>query len=247
MEVKYMEKNGNGKVLSIIALVVAVIGLSVGFAAYSTSLQISSVADVSSNNNWNVGFSIDNSNVIGISDTETVNGKDEDNENDGVIDVTKYTISQSSGHNATLATTTGSEVTYTLAIANNGSLTAYSDSLTFANDSVTCANAASSANNGVIEGTASAGTTSTGGNTTTISKADCEAMFGVSLSIGGTPYTPTNQSTFSSTINAGNSTPAILRIWYKGDTAANTAAAKLDGDITVTVGTITVVYKSNNS
>ena len=243
-----MERNGNAKILAVIALVVAVIGLSVGFAAYSTSLQISSVADVTANNNWNVGFSTDGTNIVTYGNTETVDGKDENSENDGIVDVTKYTIGQSSGHNATLTTTTGSEVTYTLDIVNAGTLTAYSDSLTFASNPVTCANAASSTNNGVIEGTASAGTSSTGGNTTEISQADCEAMFGVSLSIGGTVYTPTNQSTFSSTINPnGASTPAILRIWYKGDSGATTAAAKLDGDITVTVGTITVVYKSNNS
>ena len=242
-----MERNNNGKIMAVIALVVAVIGLSLGFAAYSTSLQVSTVADVTANNNWNVGFSVDGSNHADVNTATPLVGKDEENANDGSVDVTKYTIQQTANSNATLETKTGSQVTYTLSVLNKGSIKAYSDSLTFANVPVTCAPAAGSANPDVIEGTASAGTTRTGGNSTAISDEDCAAMFGVSLSIGGTEYTPSNASTFNDTIDAGATSPAILKLWYKDDTAARTAAAKLDGDIVVTAGTITVVYKSNNS
>ena len=242
-----MEKKNGGKILTVIALVIAVVGLSLGFAAYSTSLQISSVADVGANNNWNVGFSTDNTNIANVSTATALTGKDEENANDGSVDVTKYTINQTANSNATLETKTGSQVTYTLSILNKGSLTAYGDSLTFATHPVTCSNVSSSSST-VIEGTADAGTTLTGGNTRTITQEECEAMFGVSLSIDGTEYVAGESTTgfASSTIPANGSVPAILKIWYKGDTAANTAAAKLDGDIIVTAGTITTVYKSNN-
>ena len=243
-----MEKNNGGRILTVIALIIAVVGLSLGFAAYSTSLQISSVADVAPNNNWNVGFSTDGTNIASVSTATALVGKDEDNANDGSVDVTKYTINQTANSNATLETKTGSQVTYTLSILNKGTLTAYGDSLTFATHPVTCTNPTSSSDT-VVEGNANAGTTLTGGNTVSITQEECEAMFGVSLSINGTEYIAGQSTTgfSSSTISANGNVPAILKIWYKADTAANTAAAKLDGDIIVTAGTITAVYKSNNS
>ena len=239
-----MESRGNGKIIAVIALVIAVAGLSLGFAAYSTSLQISSEADVTPNNNWNVGFSTDGTHIEEVSTAGTIAGA-----STGSVDVTKYTINQTSGSNAVLSTTAGSQVTYTLDILNNGSIAAYPDSLSFTSpNALTCSNITASTSR-VIEGNASAGTSSTGGNTTTITQEDCDAMFAVSLSVNGTEYTPANASTFASngTLAAGSSAPVVLKIWYKGGDAAATAAAKLDGDIKVTVGTITAVYKSNNS
>ena len=242
-----MEKDRSTKVIAIVALLVGVVGLTLGFAAFSTSLQINTQADVEvSTGNWNVGFSTNGTTPITYGNTSTVTGTNQSNQTSGSIDVTKYTISQTSGSNAVLTTTSGSEVTYNLYIANAGTLTAYSDSLTFPNTLVTCA-PVSGNNSSVIEGTANAGTTETGGNSTTISDSDCNAMFGVELTIGSTTYTPANAANFSDTINASGNSPVELRIYYKGDTAANTAAAALDGDIVVTSGTITVVYKSNNS
>ena len=243
-----MERKNGGRIIAIIALVIAVIGLSLGFAAYSTSLQISSVANARPNNNWNVGFSTDGTNIADVTTATALSGKDEENANDGSVDVTKYTINQTSNSNATLETKTGSQVTYTLSVLNKGTLTAYGDSLTFATHPVTCSNPTSSSSS-VIEGTADAGTSLTGGNTVSITQEECEAMFGVSLTIGGTEYIAGQSTTGfgSTTISPSGSTPAILKIWYKADNAANTAAAKLDGDIIVTAGTITAVYKSNNS
>jgi len=242
-----MEKDRSTKVIAIVALLVGVVGLTLGFAAFSTSLQINTQADVEvSTGNWNVGFSTNGTSVISYGNTSTVTGTNQLSQTSGSIDVTKYTISQTANSNAVLTTTTGSEVKYNLYIANAGTLTAYSDTLTFPSTLVTCT-PVSGSNSSVIEGTENAGTTETGGNSTTISDADCNAMFGVDLKIGGTTYTPTNASTFNDTIASLGNSPVELRIYYKGDTAANTAAAALDGDIVVTSGTITVVYKSNNS
>ena len=242
-----MEKDKKGRVIAIVALVIAVFGLSLGFAAFSTRLSIGSSADVNTGaTNWNVGFSTNGST---IEDTTTPGTKAaNENGNPGELNVTKYTISQKT--NATLSTTEGSSVSYNLDILNNGSLTAYLDSVTFDTNPVTCSNS-TSGNSSVIEGTSAAGTSTTGANTTTISAADCAKMFGVTLSIDGTNYTSTSTS-LSGTIPAkANSTPGsvpvVLTVAYKGTSEAEAVAATLDGNIVVTVGNISVVYTSNNS
>ena len=63
-----MEKDRSGKIIAIVALFVAVVGLSLGFAAFTTSLTIDTAANVTSNSsNWNVGFSVDGTNIADVS------------------------------------------------------------------------------------------------------------------------------------------------------------------------------------
>ena len=76
-----MEKERHIKILSIIALVLAIAGMSLGFAAFSTTLNISSSASVTPNSdNFNIIFcnSINigdcNSYVNHFLDYKTVNG-----------------------------------------------------------------------------------------------------------------------------------------------------------------------------
>ena len=245
-----MEKNQNGKIIAIVALVIGVVGLSLGFAAFTTTLNISTVANVEVNgSNWDVGFSTNGTTIEDVTTAGTKGGVDNTSTANGQVDVTKYTISQSAGQNAVLHTTSGSFVTYTVNILNNGSLTAYLDSVNFTSPyPLSCAPA--SGTGSVIEGVATAGTYSSGGNSTAISDADCNAMFDVSLTIGGTEYTPTSTS-FSGSIAAKTgttpgSTTAVLKLAYNATNGA-TAAAALDGDIVVTVPSISVIYTSVNS
>ena len=94
-----MEKNNGVRMLAAFALVVAVAGLSLGFAAFSTSLKIDPAANVTTGtNNWNVGFSTDGTTIENPTTARTVNAKETGNP--GIIDVKKYTISQNT--NATL-------------------------------------------------------------------------------------------------------------------------------------------------
>ena len=237
-----MEKNNGGKIIAVIALVVAVAGLSLGFAAFSTSLKIDTAANVTTGtSNWNIGFSTDGTNIADVTTASTVNANETGNP--GVIDVTKYTIGQNT--NATLSTTTGSSVSYDLSILNKGTLDARLESVNFDDVAITCTNATGSSTQ--IEGVAGAGTTSTGGNSTTISNADCAKMFGVSLSIGGTTYSSTPASIASSTIAAGGSAPVVLTVSYKDTADARAVAATLDGDIVVTLGSISVGYTSTTA
>ena len=237
-----MEMN-NGKIIAIVALVVAVIGLSLGFAAFSTSLQISTAANVSAGSgNWDVGFSVDGTNIANLTTPTTKNAE---NSNPGVLDVTKYTISQNT--NATLSTTFGSEVEYDFYVVNAGSATAYLDAVNFDGVTISCTNASSSSSTW-IEGSSRAGTLSTGGNTSTISDADCAKMFGVTLTLHSTAYSSTTTGITGKSISGGSNTPATLTISYLGNSGgtadADTVAATLDGDIIVSIGTIAVEYKS---
>ena len=237
-----MEKDKTGRIIAIVALFVAVVGLSLGFAAFTTSLTIDTAANVTSNSsNWNVGFSVDGTNIADVSTASTKAANESGNP--GVLDVKKYTISQNT--NATLSTTAGSSVSYNLSILNKGSIPAYLDSVNFDNVTISCSNVAAGSSR-VIEGTANAGTSTNGGNGTTISNADCAKMFGVTLSIDSTDYTSTPANP-TGTITAGGSAPVVLTVAYKGTADANAVAATLDGDIVVTIGTISVVYTSTNN
>lgn len=234
-----MEKNNGVRILAAFALVVAVAGLSLGFAAFSTSLKIDTAANVTTGtNNWNVGFSTDGTTIENPTTARTVNANETGNP--GIIDVKKYTISQNT--NATLSTETGSSVSYDLSILNKGSVTAYLDSVDFDGVTVTCTNPSTSTTT-VIEGTADAGTSVIGGNTTTISDTDCAKMFGVSLEIAGTTYTSTPASV-SGSIAANGSAAVTLTVSYLDTADARAVAATLDGDIIVNIGSISVVYTS---
>ena len=235
-----MEKNNGGKIIAVIALVVAIAGLSLGFAAFSTSLRIDTAANVNTGNaNWNVGFSTDGTDIEDVSTARTVDANG--GVNPGVIDVTKYTIAQHT--NATLSTTTGSSVSYNLSILNKGTIGAVLEAVNFSNATVTCQNAGGSSSR-LIEGQVGAGTTSTGGNTTTISNADCAKMFGATVSINGTTYTSATSAITPLTIAANNGVPVVLTLSYLDTADARAVASTLDGDIIVNVGPITVSFTS---
>ena len=237
-----MERNNGVRLLAVVALVVAIAGLSLGFAAFSTTLKIDTVANVTAGtNNWNVGFSADGTNIAGTSIANDAVVNANETGNPGVLNVTKYTISQKT--NATLATTTGSSVSYNFKVLNKGSLTAYLDSVTFDTPAVTCANADPTSSS-IIEGTASAGTSTTGGNSSTISDADCAKMFGVTLTLGGVDYSSTPVSVTPAQIASNGYAQAILTVAYKDTEDARAVAATLDGDIVVSLGSISVVYTS---
>ena len=57
-----MERDRSAKIIAIVALCVAVVGLSIGFAAFSNNLTIKSNATVTPNqNDFDVNFSTSNS------------------------------------------------------------------------------------------------------------------------------------------------------------------------------------------
>ena len=228
-----MEKNNDSKVIAIIALVIAVAGLSIGFAAFSTTLNIGSTANVEvGNDEWNVGFAA-NSEMAPLdrANAQTVNGQTA-GENNGVAKLMKYTFYQDTP--ATISTTAGSKVEYSFNIKNAGRINAQLASITFGD--LTCEYIANAADR-TERDEANLGTTYSAG-TGTISSEDCAKMFNVSLSIDNSVYTKTSQ-TFTNTINAGDSAPVKLTIEATG-TAPTTIP---NGDFTVTLGNTTVNYQ----
>lgn len=232
-----MEKDRGGKLIAVIALVVAIVGLSVGFAAFSTTLNISSNATAQvGGTEWNVGFSANGTDMAALTTAQaaTVNGQTGGN-NNGAAKLMKYTFYQDTG--ATLSTTAGSKVEYSFYIKNAGRINASLDSISFG--TLTCAYISDAAKRTIEQDASNVGSEVTANTTGTISDADCAAMFNVSFTIDSTPYT-SSSTTFNNTIAAGANVPVKLTIEATG----NAPTTVPTGDFTVTLGATTVNYKS---
>ena len=123
-----MEKNKTSKIIAIVALVVAVLGLSLGFAAFSNTLTISSSAYVSpSDENFKVNFSTGT--TAGLTGALTGSAS-------GAASVESATLTGTtlSGIKANFSTP-GDTVTYTFYVHNTGEYDAYLNSITFENAS----------------------------------------------------------------------------------------------------------------
>lgn len=119
-----MEKNRDSKVIAIVALLVAVVGLSLGFAAFSSVLTINASANVKPKEDFNVVFSTVSSSAV----------------NDKVIgepsseDVTagEASINNTSIDGLTAAfTEPGQSVTYSFYAYNSGQYQAFLNSIAF--------------------------------------------------------------------------------------------------------------------
>ena len=107
-----MEKERGAKVIAIVALLIAVVGLTVGYAAYSSTLNINGTANVDPAS-WKVNFGY----KTGDSLTGTINGHATENTAPTLADTTI------SGFDVTLKAP-GDSVTYNFLIKNSGTLNA---------------------------------------------------------------------------------------------------------------------------
>ena len=117
-------RNGNSKMMAVIALVIAVVGLSIGFAALQTQLTVNGTAEVTGGTKWDVKF------VTSLNKVET-----------GSATGTNPTVAATSvnGFKATLLKP-GDKVTYYFQVTNAGSFDAKLDSITIGTP--TCSTAA---------------------------------------------------------------------------------------------------------
>ena len=233
-----MERERSGKIIAIATLLVGILGLSLGFAAFSTRLDISSSAEVEVDASvWEVGFSTVNNAIT----PNTVNGTTAGASN-GTLGLTQFVISQVT--NANLNTTDGSKVEYDFYIVNDGSLDAYMNAVTMGN--ISCAYV-----DGPDARVTDNGHTTIEGGTGTISDADCRKLFGATLTIGEVSYTDGTSTTtgFGNTnkLAKPNDTPtyvnAKLTIAYKNGSLATVSDAP-NGDFIVSLGDSSVVYGS---
>ena len=120
-----MEKERGAKVIAIVALLIAVVGLTVGYAAYSSTLTINGTANVDPAS-WKVNFGY----KTGDSLTGTIKGH--------ATETTAPTLADTtiSGFDVTLKAP-GDSVTYNFLIKNSGTLNAKLASFTMG--TLTCA------------------------------------------------------------------------------------------------------------
>ena len=222
-----MDKNRNGYTLSIIALVVAVIGIAVGYSAFSTALRIESTATVTpSEETFKVVFS-DSKNEITTNDITPVKSAE-------TINATKAKINNASdptiSNLSAVFTEPGQEVSYTFYVHNVGQYNAFLKSIIYGNSS---------------EGTSPKvckAITSEGGATNELVQSACE---GVTLETKvGQDITTTGSLTnitgkqLSKNNTDGNNEVVTITIRYASD------AERADGDFTISFGDITLDYNS---
>ena len=214
-----MEKQKTGQIIAVIALVVAVAGVSIGFAAFSNVLKIQSSATVTpSADTLNVDFSNTNTSVVAGEITPTVNPAS--------LVATKATIDNSgdptiSNLSATF-TEPGQSATYTFYAYNAGELDAYLKSIVYAN---------------VTGNTTSKVCTAKTGTTDTLVQKACDGI-SVKVSVGSENATGSIANITNHSLAKKNGEAVTVTLEY----AANSDRA--DGDFDVKFGDITLNYSS---
>ncbi len=218
-----MEKNRDSKVIAIIALVIAVVGLSVGFAAFTAQLTITPTAEVKADSSkFNVEFSNTESKIEEGQQTVTgtITNEEAGQSNAGTATITATTMVNA---NAKI-TKDNQEITYEWYVVNNGEMDAYLTSIDFANDSLACA--------ATGDGMATA-------NTELINTA-CKTIT-VTLTVDDADYTGDQASISGKKLAAGESKTVKLSI------KAGEGTTLTDNDYSVTVGAITLNYSSKDN
>ena len=206
--------------IAVVALCVAVTGLTLGFAAFSNSLTISSSANVAPDaSTFNVDFSSVNESVetgaiVPVKSPDSIvatNGSIDNSSNPTV-----------SGLSATFKEP-GQKVTYTFYARNTGEYAAFLNSISF---------------NNVSSGDAPKKCTAGGGTTDALVQAACDDIT-LSVKVGSESKTTGSVPTISGhTLAKNKSEQIIVEIEY------NAGVDRAVGDFTVEFGDITLVYGS---
>ena len=213
-----MEKDRSAKIIAIVALCVAVVGLSIGFAAFSNNLTIKSNATVKPNqNDFDVNFSTSNTSEL----DGTVSGVGTNSataENATIDNSASPTIT---GLKANF-TEPGQKVTYSFYAHNAGKYVAYLNNVTYAN---------------VSGKTATKVCTAGVGTDATMVDAACNGI-SISVKVGSDTYTGSMDSITNHLLNLDGYEEVVVTIEY----ASN--ASRADGDFEVAFGDIILTYSS---
>ncbi|MBQ2910509.1 MAG: hypothetical protein IJE53_06845 [Bacilli bacterium] len=216
-----MERNRQTKMITIIALVIAVAGMSLGFAAFSSTLTISSSATVApDSSNFKVGFY--------ASTTSTLASEAQDHvypSTNGSASATSLYISEGttsiSGLKANF-TAPGESVTYSFYVGNSGEYDAYLRAINFNN--VTGA----SSNKVCTAGTDA---------TDSLVQAACNDI-SISVNVHDITATSTSSSISGKVLYKKTFAPITITIEY----AAN--GNRADGPFSVSFGDISIDYST---
>lgn len=215
-----MERDRGTKIIAIIALCVAVIGLSVGFAAFSNNLTISSSATVSpKETDFDVNFSTVNTTETPGTVTGVVSGTAEVTAEDATID--NSTEPKITGLKANF-TAPGQTVTYSFYAHNAGKYAAYLNNVTYENLSGETSTKVCTAGNETDE---------------TMVEAACNAI-SVSVKVGSDNFTGSNAAIDNHLLDIDDYEEVVVTIEYASD------GTRADGDFSVAFGDITLTYKS---
>lgn len=213
-----MERDRSAKIIAIVALCVAIVGLSIGFAAFSNDLTINSNATVSPNeSDFDVNFSTSNTSEL----DGTVSGS-------GTNSATAENATIDNSNSPTITglkanfTEPGQTVTYRFYVHNAGKYVAYLNNVTYAN--VSGKSATKVCTPGV-------------GTDTTMVAAACNGI-SVSIKVGNDTYTGSNSSIINHSLGLDAYEEVVVTIEY------NSSASRADGDFEVAFGNITLTYDS---
>ena len=217
--------NKSAKIISVVALIIAIISVSLGFAAFASTLKIKPILIVEPKSElFDIGFK----NPEGDSNTITPETEGEPKPSGSVA-----TFDNSDIHNPTLKnlhadfTKPGQKVIYKLKISNNGAYDAYLNSILYSiikdNDSSKVCTAKSSSNQASVD----------------------EVCDGIVLSIKIGDNDTVSSTTFANdlknnVLSIDSSIDIIVTIEYKKD-------AKIpSGEFSVTFGDLVLSYSSVN-
>ena len=215
-----MEKQRNGQYLAIVALIIGVVGLSIGFSAFSNVLKIQASADVSPDaSTFNVDFSSSQTEVLANEITPVVTPASI-TATAAVIDNTSVpTISNLSAS----FKEPGQKAVYEFYAFNAGELAAYLKSIVYEN---------------VTDSQATKVCTAKEGTTDALVQKACDGI-SVSVKVGDEAVVTSGKSGITGhELAKGVGEKVVVTIEYQAD------ASRADGDFTVKFGDISLNYSS---
>ncbi len=223
-----MERTRNIKILSIVALIVAVIGLTIGFAAFSSSLKISQSATVKpSDELFNVSFSSSKdsfaeNNVAGVVSNESVMTA-----TNAIIDNSNYKAPIIKNLSAEF-TEPGQSVTYTFYAYNKGNYDAYLKSIVFENEKTSTT---------FKKCTAGVGTTDA------LVQSACNDIK-VTVTVGEDTDLISTSSSMATISNHSLDKKVFDKITLTIEYENNNSSQRADGDFSVSFGDVVLTYGS---
>ena len=209
------------KIIALVALIVAVVGLGIGFAAFSSQIVIEGRVAVSpSADTFNVDFSSSSTSLVSGNVTPTTSSDD--------VEATVAKIDNAAQDSiisnlSETFTEPGQSVTYTFYAYNAGKYTAYLKNISFL----------------TVQGeTTSKICTPITGTTSSAVESACDGIT-LSISVGSKTITNLTDATITShSLAQSKSEPVVVTIAFSGSTTYE------DGDFYVEFGDITLSYST---